>query len=139
MNDKRGQIRIVEAFLAVLVIFSAFAVSANYTVPQASSAHDDLSDTGVRVLAALDRVGDLGRLIDDANCTGLRETLSLLLPPAVSFNMTVYDSQMRPVNTEIISNGGFGSQTIVYAEYVCASTKLSFHIYVIHLWLAESS
>ena len=138
-NNNRGQVRIIEAFLAVLVIFSAFAVSANFTVPQTSSSYNNLSDVGLRTLAVLDRVGDLGRMIDGGNWTGLRETLSLLLPSAVSFNMTVYDGQMRQMNTEIVSNGGLGSQQVAFAEYVCASAAPSFHIYVIHMWLAEST
>jgi hypothetical protein len=138
MNDNHGQVRIVEAFLAVLVIFSSFAVSVNFTVPQTSSLHDNLSDVGVRALQGLDHNGDLGRMIDNGNYTGLRETLNLLLPAVVSFNLTIYDVQMKQVNTEVISNGGFGSQQVAFAEYVCASSGPTFHVYIIHLWLARS-
>jgi len=139
MNNNHGQVRIVEAFLAVLVIFSSFAVSVNFTMPQTSSLHDNLSDVGVRALQGLDYNGGLGRMIEDGNYTGLRETLSLFLPAAFSFNLTVYDAQLRQVNTEVISNGGFGSQQVAFAEYVCASSGPAFHVYVIHLWLARSN
>ncbi len=139
MNDRRGQIRIVEAFLAVLVIFSAFAVSANFTVSQDPPLREDLSDVGVRALASLDHDGILGRLIEDGNFTDLRDSLILLLPSAVSFNLTVYDENMNQVNTEIIANGGLGNQQVSFAQYVCASPEPTFHVYFVHLWLVRAT
>jgi hypothetical protein len=50
--------------------------------------------------------------------------------------MTVYDEQMQQINTDTISNGGFGGQQIAFVEYVCASRGVTFHCYIIHLLLA---
>jgi len=96
-----GQIRILEAFLAVLIIFSAFAVSANLTATRSNMESDDLASVGLQALMQLDSDGGLSKLIDEEDWVGLRETLSLTLPAGTSFNMTVYNEQMQQVNPTI--------------------------------------
>ncbi|MEM2995439.1 MAG: hypothetical protein QXI91_05440 [Candidatus Bathyarchaeia archaeon] len=129
-----GQIRIIEAFLSALIVFSAFAVSANFTVTQ-NIAKNDLASVGLQALTRLDSDGTLGKHIDDGNWTALRETLSLVLPVGVCFNLTVYDEDMRQVNTEAVSNGCFNGQNIAFVEYVCVSRNVNFSCYIIHLRL----
>jgi len=90
----------------------------------------------LQALSQMDSDGSLGRYIDDGNWTALRDTLNLLLPVGVSFNLTVYDSQMRQVNSAIVSNGGFGSSGIASVEYVCVSRNPVFRSYTIRLLLA---
>ncbi|MDH7478209.1 MAG: hypothetical protein QHH17_07505 [Candidatus Bathyarchaeota archaeon] len=132
----KGQIRIVEAFLCVLIIFSAFTISANLTITQNGTKNDDLRTVGLQALIMLDSDGSLGKYIEEGNWTSLREALSLLLPAGVCFNLTVYDDQMQRLNTDVISNGSFGSQQIAFVEYVCASQNAVFRCYIIHLLLA---
>lgn len=136
-RQNSGQIRIIEAFLAVLIIFSSFAVSANLTVTQ-SVRHSDLASVGLHALMKLDSDGSLSNYVDEGNWTGLGKALSLVLPSGVSFNLTVYTNQMQQVNTATVSNGGFGSDETAFVEYVCASRGLVFRVYVIHLRLAEA-
>jgi hypothetical protein len=124
----------IEAFLSALIIFSAFAVSANLTVTQ-NTAKNDLASVGLQALVKLDSDGSLGKYIDDGNWTALREAFNLVLPVGVCFNLTVYDEDMQQVNTEVISNGGFSSQSIAFVEYVCASQNPNFRCYIIHLRL----
>lgn len=131
-----GQIRILEAFLAVMIIFSAFAVSANFTVTRSNMKDDDLESAGLQALMQLDYDGSLSKLIDEENWTGLRETLSLVLPAGVSFNMTVYNEQMQQVNPTVISNGALIGQRTAFVEYVCVSRNPLFRCYVIYLQLA---
>jgi len=135
-RQNKGQIRIVEAFLAVLIIFSSFAISANLTVTRNITKNDDLTSVGLQSLLKLDSDGSLGKYIDDANWSALRDALNLILPAGISFNLTVYDEQMLQVNNAIISNGAFSSQEIAFIEYVCASRSPIFHCYKIHLYLA---
>ncbi len=135
-GTNEGQIRIIEAFLAVLVIFSSFAVSANLVVTQNTTKSDDLTSVGLQTLLKLDSEGSLGKYIDDRNWTALRDALNLALPAGISFNLTVYDERMQQVNTAIISNGAFSSQEIAFVEYVCASQNPVFNCYKIHLYLA---
>ena len=138
-NANTGQIRIIEAFLAVLIIFSAFTVSANLPASRTTMKREHLASTGLHALMKLDEDGSLSRCIINQNFTALRESLSLVLPASLCFNLTVYDEQMRQINTDVISNGGFSSQDIAFAEYVCASRNTAFRCYVIHLFLAVTA
>jgi hypothetical protein len=137
MNGRNvGQIRIFEAFLAVIILFSAFTVSANLTVTRRNAKDDGLAFVGLQALMQLDSDGSLGKLIDERNWVALRETLSLALPAGVSFNMTVYDMQKQQVNTAVISNGALTGQKTAFVEYMCVSRNPLFCYYIIHLQLA---
>jgi len=138
-RQNKGQIRVIEAFLAVLIIFSSFAVSANLSVKQNPTKRDDLASVGLQVLVELDYDGSLGKYIDDGEWSALLDALNLVLPAGVSFNLIVYDDQMNQVNTSVISNGAFSSQEIAFVEYVCASQGLVFKWYLIHLYLAVTA
>jgi hypothetical protein len=138
-NQNRGQIRIIEAFLAVLIIFSSFAISANLTATRNTTKHDDLPSIGLQALMKLDSDGSLSKYIEDRDWTALRDALNLVLPTGIAFNLTVYNEQMQQVNTDVISNGGFSSQHIAFVEYACASQSSNFHCYIIHLYLAVAS
>jgi len=138
-NQNKGQIRIIEAFLAVLIIFSSFAVSANLPVTQNKTKHDDLAAIGLQALIKLDSDGSLGKCIDDGNWSALRDALNLALPAGISFNLTVYNEQMQQVNTDVISNGAFSSQEIASVEYVCASRSPVFRCYITHLYLTVAA
>jgi len=138
-SNNKGQIRIIEAFLAVLIIFSSFAVSANFTITRNATRRDDLASVGSQALLKLDSDGSLGKFIDDGNWTALRDALNILLPVGVCFNLTVYDDQMQQINTAVISNGGFSSQQIHFTEYICASQGTVFRCYIIHMHLAVAT
>ena len=138
-RQNRGQIRIIEAFLAVLVIFSSFAVSANLSAPQKGTKQDGLASVGLQTLAKLDSEGTLGRCLDERNWGALRDALSIALPAGLTFNLTVYNERMEQVNTDIVSNGAPASQDVTPVEYVVASRGLNFHLYLIHLHLSVAS
>jgi hypothetical protein len=138
-SQDKGQIRIIEAFLAALIIFSSFAVSANLTTTQNTTKRSDLASIGLQVIMKLDSQGSLSKYIDDGNWSALRDAVDLALPAGMSFNLTVYDEQMQQVNTAVISNGAFSSQEIAFVEYVCASRSLVFHCYIINLYLAVAT
>jgi hypothetical protein len=138
-NENKGQIRIIEAFLAVLIIFSSFAISANLTVTKNTTNHDDLPSIGLQALMKLNSDGSLGEWINCGDWTALRDALNLVLPAGIAFNLTVYNGQMHQINTDVISNGGFSSQDITFVEYVCASQGSNFHCYIMHLYMAVAS
>jgi len=138
-SQNKGQIRIIEAFLAVLIVFSAFTISSNLNVTQNVRKGGDLASIGLQALMELDSDGSLGKYIEDGNWTALGDALNILLPSGVCFNLTVYDEQSHQVNTEVISNGGFSSQEITFAEYVCTSRGKIFRCYIIHLHLAVAT
>jgi hypothetical protein len=134
-NANKGQIRIIEAFFAVIIIFSAFAVSANLSVSNHTISHENLASIGLNSLVELDRDGYFCKYITTGNFTALREALSLVLPTGVCFNLTIYDTQMQQVNTEIITNSGFGTQDIATVEYVSAGQDSPFLCYIVHMQL----
>ncbi|MBS7647711.1 MAG: hypothetical protein QXK93_02055 [Candidatus Bathyarchaeia archaeon] len=131
-----GQIRVIEAFLALFIIFSALTISVNLTTKSVNSTNNGLASIGMQTLLQLDSDGSLAAYITAGNWSGLREALNLLLPAGVSFNLTVYDSQMRRVNTETVSNGGLNSQEVTLVKYVCTSQSPEFRYYVVYLYLA---
>jgi hypothetical protein len=135
-NQKRGQIRIIEAFLAVLIVFSSLAISASLTTERKTAESSDLASIGLQALIKLDSDGRLGDYIENGNWSGLRETLSLLLPEGISFNLTVYDGDMQQINSEAIGNGNLDSQEVASVKYVCVSRNPNFKYYVIYLRLA---
>lgn len=131
-----GQIRIIEAFLAIFIIFSAITISANLTTKNTNPTDNNLAAVGMQALLQLDSDGSLAAYITSENWSGLIDALNLLLPAGVSFNLTIYDNEMKLVNTETVSNGGFNSQEITLVKYVCASQSPEFRIYVVYLYLA---
>jgi hypothetical protein len=135
----RGQIRIIEAFLAVLIIFSAFAVSADLTGSRSATKSESLASIGLHSLMKLDQDGRLGMYITDGDFTALREALDLILPAGICFNLTVYDEQMQRLNTDVITNGGFNSQEVAFVEYICASQSATLRCYVIHVNLGMAT
>jgi hypothetical protein len=135
MFDKKGQIRMLEAFLAVLVIFSASILSAKFSPATNFESEKLLSASGMQALIKLDNNGYLGKLIDERNWTAIKENLEVLLPTGVSYNLTVYDDAMRQVNDFVIGNGLEG-QKVVSVEYPCASQSSECHFYLVQLQLA---
>jgi hypothetical protein len=138
-SRNKGQIRIIEAFLAALIIFSAFAVSSNLSVTQSANKSEDMASIGLQALVELDSDGSLSRYINCGNWTALRDALDIVLPTGICFNLTVYNDQMQQVNAAVISNGGFGSQQIAFVQYICASQSMVFRCYIIHLHLAVAT
>jgi len=135
MFNKKGQVRMLEAFLAVLVIFSASIISIKFYPPTNFDDEKMLSASGMQALIELDSNGTLGRFIDERNWPAIRENLKILLPVGVSYNVTIYDDAMHQINDSTIGNGLKG-QKIVSVEYPCVSQSSECHFYVVRLQLA---
>lgn len=134
-----GQVRIIEAFLALLIIFSSLAASSSLTATQNTAKKNDLSSIGLQALTQLDSDGALGKLIDERNWSELRDAVGLTLPAGVSFNLTVFNEQNEQVNDDVVSNGGFNSQEVAFVEYICVSRSSTFRSYLIRLYLAVAA
>jgi len=125
----------LEAFLAVLVIFSASILSITFS-PKANFENRKLLATlGMQTLMKLDNDGTLGELIDDGNWTAISKSLEILLPVGVSYNLTIYDEEMRQITNATLSNGLTGRE-IVSVEYPCVSQSLECCFYLLRLELA---
>jgi len=136
IRDRRGQIRVLEAFLATVVVFSALLLTKPiYVTFNSQEGRDALYSIGINVLVELNREGDLGRLIDQRNWTEISSRLSILLPLGVSYNLTVYDEELTIINDSSISNGDLNGKSIVSIQYLLVD-KTSFNFYIVRLQLA---
>ena len=136
LKDKRGQIRVLEAFLATILVFSALLLTKPvYVTFDSLDDQDALYSIGLNVLMELEREGDLGKLIDQRNWTEISSRLSILLPLGVSYNLTVYDEEMNIINNSSISSGDLNGRNIVSVQYLLID-RTSFNLYVIRLQLA---
>lgn len=136
MLDRKGQIRTVEAFLAILLLFSAFTIAT--LISPASQPEDDesLAAIGMQTLVSMDSDGRLGRLINEGNWTTLEEAMNTILPVGTGYNLTVYDANMQLLNNVSISNGMLPSPNVVSVQYPCASSNLPVNCYLLRLQLA---
>ncbi len=139
MLDNKGQIRIIEAFLAVTVMFSAIVFTTPMSMPPTLDRQTDLKKTGMQTLLNLDSHGTLGKLIQDEDWTALRQTMNLALPKGVLYNLTVYDENMQEINSQEISNINQLGQEAVMAQYLCVTQTADVHIYTVRLLLGWSN
>lgn len=136
LRSNRGQVKVLEAFLASVIVFSAFLIAAPGLIHLVSPNDSGvLYSMGMNVLAELDKDGGLGQLIAQSSWHTLSTRLSMLLPSGISYNLTVYDENMTVVNNKPISSGGLLNGNVVSCAYVLvAETRCKF--YAIRLQLA---
>ncbi|UCG45665.1 MAG: hypothetical protein JSV58_02495 [Candidatus Bathyarchaeota archaeon] len=136
ITSKKGQIKTLEAFLGVIIIFSALTLSVMLSPQPNKNNGRSLDQVGMQTLIELDINGTLGKLIDEANSASLSESLNVLLPLGVSYNLTVYDAQGNPLNNLTATNGNLAGHTIESVHYLCASQSLKPKCYLLQLQLA---
>lgn len=100
-KDVKGQMRVIETIVAILIILSAFAFIYFFIVPPSSPTYetDELEKVGYIALHNLDEQGILGRLVYDEEWIKIADTLMVSLPSDVYFNLTVYDPDNNIVNS----------------------------------------
>lgn len=137
MFNKKGQIRIIEAFLAIAVVFSAL-VFTTVTFPSSPNLtkQKSLASFGMQALVELDVNGTLGRLIKQGNWTAIKQSLDISLPLGVSFNLTIYDENFTPINSQLIQNSNLLGRETVSVQYVGASQGQSIQLFILRLQLA---
>lgn len=136
MFNQKGQIRIIEAFLSVAVIFSALLISMTFPFPPNLSRQEQLASLGTQALMKLDENGILGNFIVQENWTAIRQSLDVLLPVGASFNLTVYNENWSPLNNQTIQNTGLLGRETVSVQYVCATQTANTQFFLIRLQLA---
>jgi hypothetical protein len=133
--DQKGQIRIIESFLAIAVVFSAVLISITFPSSSDFSKLSSLSSLGTQVLTELDNDGTLGSVILQKNWTRLTTELDILLPVGVSFNLTVLDQAGQTVNLVAIQNSNLLGPDVVSVQYVCATRSQTVKLFVVRLQL----
>jgi hypothetical protein len=137
LNDRRGVARVIEAFLAAMLLLSCLSMIPAQANPRNSiGGNNDLASMAHNVLASLDNDGHLATLIDNHDWAAVGHCIESSLPLTVWFNATVYDRDLNTLNSHPICNGGAVSNTITSLEYVCATQNSTFRVYVLQLQLA---
>lgn len=136
LKDKKGQIRVIEAFFASVLLLSSLTLIPMVQRSQSSGVTGTLSSTAFNLLVSLDSGGHLADLVDDQNWTDIQNLVQSFVPLTVWFNLTVFDQNMAHLNDFPICSGGSVSDTIQSADYVCASTSANYAVYIIRLQLA---
>ena len=137
-KNRKGQIRIMEAFFASLLILATVALVPSQGGVEKTH-YNTLYSVGDQVLVALDSDGTLSNLIEDSDWTALRNCVQSMLPVSLWFNLTVFDENMSRLNDVAVSNGGSVSEEIVAVNYVCAASSENYAVYILQLQLAEAS
>jgi len=136
MFDNKGQIKIIEAFLAISVMFSVLVLTAPMSSTPDLEKQEKLKKLGTQVLIKLDNNGTLGKLIEGENWTALKQSMDLLLPTGVFYNLTVYDENMQKVNTQEVGNSSQPGPEAVVIQYLCVTQSSDTRFYTIQLQLA---
>jgi len=139
LKDNKGQIRVIEAFFASILLFSVLTL-----VPAPRNARDTSEQTlismGQNALISLDNNnGYLSKLIENESWITLRECIQSVFPPTVWFNLTVFDENNTVLNNIPISSGSIINEQVSSLDYVCASQSRNYSIYLIRLQLAVVS
>ena len=137
LRNKKGQMRILEAFFASILILSSLALVPSQLTLEKSH-FNTLYSVGTQVLITLDSNGNLSKLIENENWTVLRKCVQSMLPVSVWFNLTVFNENMMCLNDVLVSNGSPVSDEIVAVEYVCASSGGNYAVYIVRLQLATA-
>lgn len=137
MFNNKGQMRIIEVFLSIILFFSALTVATTLSPSSSLEIDKTLQVVGMEILLAIDNKGGLGRLIDERDWNSISDALKILLPTSVIYNLSVFDRQMQPVNNVSISNGLLPDQDVISVQYPCASSSSKGALYLLRLRLAK--
>jgi len=135
LKDNRGQIRIIEAFFASILLLSSLTLIPA-TQNNSNDSTDLLASTAHNVLMSLDSNGYLTSLVSNQSWINLKSSIQSSLSPMVWFNLTVFDENMTCINDVPICSGSAVSDRIVAVDYVCAGTSSNYAVYIIRLQLA---
>jgi len=128
MRGRRGQVRVIEAIMASLIIVFAIAFINLFAVTPVSLKYEssELEKIGYNVLHDLDEERLLARFVSKAEWANLTAALAASLPTDVYFNLTVYDVSGKVVNLDALGkvvNIGYGaSRVFTNSTYVISVT-----------------
>jgi hypothetical protein len=135
LKDNKGQIRIIEAFFASILLLSSLTL-----IPavqkRSSDSTEILSSTAHNILISLDNNGHLADLISNESWINLKSCIQSSLSPMVWFNLIVFNENMTQINDIPITSGSPVNDKIAAVDYVCASTSSNYAVYIIRLQLA---
>ncbi|MCX8150830.1 MAG: hypothetical protein N3D85_04955 [Candidatus Bathyarchaeota archaeon] len=138
IKNTKGQIRVIEAFFAAVLLLSSLTIiPMTQKVPSYPNEETDvLSSVAYRTLVSLDAEGEIGELVANRNWSAIKTLLQSCLSPVLWFNVTIFDQNFACLNDQLICSGGLISDRIYAADYVCTRTNATYAVYVMRLQLA---
>ena len=136
LEDKKGQIRTIEAFFASILLLSSLTLIP-MVQKQSNDTTENLSSAAYNILMSLDSDGQLASLIGNGSWVTLKSRVQSSLSPMVWFNLTVFDENMNRVNDFPVTSGSTVNDRIAAVDYVCAGTSNNYAVYIVRLQLAE--
>lgn len=144
-RGRQGQMRVIEAMMASLIIVFAVSFINLFAVTPVSPKYEssELEKIGYNVLHDLDEEGLLARFVckDPPEWVNMTAALAASLPTDVYFNLTVFDVSGRVVNTQSIGYGAsrvFSNSTYVASvTYVVPGYQLVYKARVLVLQLVR--
>lgn len=135
LKDNKGQIRIIEAFFAAILLLSSLTLIP-MVQKNSSGSTENLSSTAHNILMSLDGDGYLAGLIGNESWLNIKSCVQSSLSPMMWFNLTVFDENMTRINDIPITSGNAVNDRIAAVDYVCASTSSNYAVYIVRLQLA---
>ena len=94
ISNKRGQIRIIEALIACIILLAGLSASIIFSSIYSVAKASELEEVGINVLHVLDNSGVIREVIQNQNNweSEFKELMGTLLPPETFYNLTLFSS-----------------------------------------------
>lgn len=116
----KGQMRVVESIMAILIVITAFTFLYFFAATPSSQAHDtsELEKVGHNLLHDIDEQGLLARYVYNSEWINLTAALAVSLPTNVYFNLSIYDTNYGSIGHPLIQ---YGDQQVFSSSPAVAS------------------
>lgn len=124
LRNSKGQMRVIEAIMASLVVISAITFLYVFVSIPSSQTYEtgELEKIGHNVLHDIDEQRLLARYVYNSEWANLTAALMVSLPTDVYFNLTIYDIDGRLISHPLIQYGS--QQTFSASESVASVTYI---------------
>jgi len=139
----KGQMRVVEAIIASLVVIFAIGFLYIFAAVPSSQPYEagDLEKIGQNVLHNIDEQRLLARYVYNSEWANLTAALMVSLPSNVYFNLTVFDINGNRINPTLIQYGNpqifTTSQAIASVSYIVPGYQTSYNPRILMLQLVR--
>lgn len=139
----KGQMRVVEAVMASLIVVSALAFLYLFAATPSSQPQEtsELEKLGHNVLHDIDEQRLLSRFVYGSEWQNLTAALTVSLPTDVYFNLSIYDVNGNPVSHPLIQYGDEqifeSSKAIASVTYILPGFQTSYAPRILVLKLAK--
>ena len=123
-NSSKGQMRVIEAIIASLIVISAVMFLYSYAAVPSSQTYEtgELEKIGHNVLHDIDEQRLLTRYVYNSEWANFTAALMVSLPTDVYFNLTIYDVNGNAISHPLIQYGS--SQLFTTSKAVASVTYI---------------